>query len=51
MLKVYSMPKSTLKIYCQGCWLILKDIETIFLKKLTCGYAVVFYIMMIVLHM
>jgi len=42
-----------LKIYCERCWLILEDIQIIFLKKRTCGYAVVFSVgvMVFVLHM
>jgi len=35
-----------LKFYCQG----FEDIETIFLKELTCGYEMVFSVMMIVSH-
>jgi len=31
MLKIYC--QGLCQIYCQGCWLILEDIETIFLKK------------------
>jgi len=40
-----------LKIYCESCWLIL-DIENL-LKEMTCGYAVVLSVsvMMLVLHM
>jgi len=38
-----------LKIYCKRCWLILKDIEIILLKKIACGYAVVFSVMILVL--
>jgi len=45
----------TLKIYCERCWLILEDIKTIFLKKMTCGYAdavvISVSVMMLVLHM